>query len=452
MPHRRCAVLFALLLALVPAARPGAAQTNALAPDTSWVTRALIYQVFVRDFSPAGTFRGVIEELDRVEAVGADVLWLMPIHPIGVANRKGTLGSPYAVRDYYAVNPEMGTKADFRELVRAAHARGMKLILDWVPNHTANDAVWTTAHRRFHVRDSLGRVTTPRDAQGNLTDWTDVAQLDYANPALRQAMTSAMRYWLEEFGVDGFRMDVAGFVPDAFWQEALPALRRAVPRPIMLLAEWGDPRMHRLGFDLTYGWDPYHRIKEVWKGAPASGFVQAEVRELASWPPGGLRLRFTTNHDETAWDQPPVVLFGGVAGARAAHVATALLPGRPMVYNGQEVESPLKLRLFEKDTIDWAAPGLAASRAFYRRVNELAGSHVAFRTGAFAEVGTSAPDAVIAYRRDAVVVLVNVRAREVRFTVTGARVAGTQDLLTGRGQATEEVTLPPYGALVLAPE
>jgi glycosidase len=327
----------------------------------------------------------------------------------------------------------------------------MKLILDWVPNHTAWDAVWTTSHADFNVRDAQGQVTTPRDAQGKPTDWTDVAQLDYGNPALRQAMTSAMRYWLEEYGIDGYRMDVAGFVPDAFWQEAIPALRRAVPRPLLFLAEWGDPKMHRWGFDLTYGWDPYARIKEVWKGAPAAAFVQKEVAEMQAWPKGGMRLRFTTNHDETAWDNPPVVIFGGVAGARAAHVATALLPGRPMLYNGQEVESPLKLRLFEKDTINWSAPGLPESRAFYRRVMELARNNPAFRTGDFAEVVTSAPNDVIAYRRGDVIVLANARPREVRFSVAGAAVDGARDLLTDRVQSGATVTLPAHGAVVLAP-
>ncbi|HEX9165676.1 MAG TPA: alpha-amylase family glycosyl hydrolase [Gemmatimonadales bacterium] len=450
MRNRPLAALFWLAFAAAPAATPVPAQApaNAMAPDTSWVTRSAIYQIFVRDFSPAGTFRGVIDGLDRVEAVGADVIWLMPIHPIGVSNRKGSLGSPYAVVDYYAVNPDMGTRADFRELVRAVHARGMKLIIDWVPNHTAHDAVWTTAHADFHVRDSAGRLTTPRDEKGNLTDWTDVAQLDYGKPALRQAMLSAMRYWLEEFGIDGFRVDVAGFVPDDFWREAVPALRRAVPRPILLLAEWGDPKMHRLGFDLTYGWDPYARLKEVWKGASASAFVQKEVAEMQAWPRGGMRLRFTTNHDETAWDQPPVTLFGGPAGARAAQVATALLPGRPMLYNGQEAESPLKLRLFEKDTIDWNAPGLPAARVFYRRVMELSRT---LRAGDFAAVTTSAPGDVIAYRRGDAVVLVNPRPREVRFSVTGVAVDGTRDLLTDRTHAGTTVSLPAHGAMVLAP-
>ncbi|MEK7331432.1 MAG: alpha-amylase family glycosyl hydrolase, partial [Candidatus Eisenbacteria bacterium] len=293
-------------------------------------------------------------------------------------------------------------------------------------------------------------MSVPRDDQGRLTDWTDVAQLDYRNPQLRQAMIAAMRYWLEEFRIDGFRVDVAGFVPDDFWREAVPALRSAVRRPILLLAEWGDLRMHRLGFDLTYAWDSYSRLKAVWRGAPADTFVRSELADLRAMPPGGMRLRFTTNHDETAWDNPPVTLFGGAAGARAAYVAMALLPGRPLLYNGQEVESPQKLGLFVREAVAWDQPGAAEARGFYQRVMQLARTNPAFIAGGLRAVETSAPDDVIAYRRDDVIVLVNARSREVRFTVSGIDVAGTRDLLTDRTQPGSDITLPAHGALVLA--
>ena len=234
---------------------PLSAQASApvLALDTSWVSRSAIYEVFVRDFSPAGNLAGVTRGLDRIQAAGASVVWLMPIFPVGVLNRKAPLGSPYSVRNYRAINPAFGTVADFRALVRATHARGMKLILDWVPNHTAWDHVWVREHPDFYVRNERGELSVPRDDQGKLTDWTDVAQLDYRNPALRREMIATMSWWLREFGIDGFRVDVAGFVPDDFWREATPQLRAAVPRPILLLAEWGDLKMHRLGFDLSYG-------------------------------------------------------------------------------------------------------------------------------------------------------------------------------------------------------
>ncbi len=450
---RLLATLLLVLSACAPAPAPSAdeAAAPALAPDTSWVTRSALYEVFVRDFSPEGTLAGVTAGLDRIAATGADVIWLMPIYPIGVAERKGTLGSPYAARDYYAIDPAQGTPDDLRALVEAAHARGMKVILDWVPNHTAADARWVTEHPDFYVRDEAGRPSVPRNEQGQLTDWTDVVQLDYANPALREAMIAAMTHWLREYGLDGFRVDVAGFVPDDFWREATPALRAAVPRPILLLAEWGDLRMHRLGFDLTYAWGSYSRLKEVWQGAPASGFVGSELADLLEMPPGGMRLRFTTNHDETAWDDPPVAIFGGRAGARAAFVASVLLPGRPLLYNGQEVESPQTLRLFERDPVAWDPPGGDAARAFYRRVIDLARTHPALLAGGMAAAETSAPADVIAYRRGPLLVLVNPRSRPVTVTVPGVTVEGARDLLTDRTMTGREVRLPTHGALVLEP-
>lgn len=419
------------------------------APDTSWVRRSAIYEVFVRDFSPTGDLQGVVRGLDRIQSTGANVIWLMPIYPIGVQNRKGPLGSPYAVRDYHAINPDFGGPADLRALVRAVHARGMKLILDWVPNHSAWDNRWVKEHPGFYVRNERGEVTVPRDDQGKLTDWTDVAQLDYKNPELRRAMIAAMRYWLDRYDIDGFRVDAAGFVPDDFWREAVPALRAAVRRPILLLAEWGDLKMHRFGFDLTYSWDAYGRLKSVWKGAPAASFLPHEMDDMRAMPPGGMRLRFTTNHDETGWDQPPITLFGGPAGARAAFVAMALLPGRPLLYDGQEVESPQKLGLFVRDTVAWGQPDSGATRAFYRHVLQLVLTDSSVFAGDFRPVAINAGDDVIAYARGGAVVLVNTRNRAVAVVVTGFSVNGARDRLTDRAQAGDTVALAPYGAVVL---
>jgi glycosidase len=435
-------------------AHPAPAQLAppALAPDTSWVARSALYEVFVRDFSPTGTFRGVTEGLDRIQSSGADVLWLMPIHPIGERNQKGSLGSPYAVRDYRAVNPTYGDAADFRALVQAVHARGMKLILDWVPNHTAADHPWVRQHPDWYFRNERGEPSVPRDEKGKPTDWTDVVQLDYGNPAVRRVMIATMRYWLEEFEIDGFRVDVAGFIPYDFWREATPALRGAVPRPILLLAEWGDLEMHRVGFDLTYGWDGYKRLKAVWTGAPASSFVEGETADMRAMPSGGRRMRFTTNHDETAWDEPPLTLFGGSPGARAAFVAIALLPGRPLLYNGQEVESPQKLALFERDPIDWNRDGGAQARTFYRKIVKLARTEPGLLARKIEPLRTSVPDDVIAYRRGDLIVLVNARPRGMRVALPETAVAGTRDLLTGRVQESDLVELPAFGAVVLKPK
>jgi 1,4-alpha-glucan branching enzyme len=445
-----CAIVVLLAPALAP--RQAAAQDTAavaMAPDTSWVHRSAIYEVNVRDFSPAGTLRGVTDGLDRIAATGADVIWLMPIYPVGVVNRKGPLGSPYAVRDYHAIDSAFGTGADLHALVSAAHARHMKVILDWVPDHSSWDNVWVNEHPGFYVRNDSGELSVPRDPSGHLTDWTDVAQLDFKNPALRNAMIDVMRYWLTTYDLDGFRVDAAGFVPDDFWRQANAALRAAVSRPIMLLAEWGNLRMHRLGFDLTYAWDSYGRLKGVWGGGPADTYVRTEMADLRNMPAGGMRLRFTTNHDETAWDKPPVALFGGSAGARAAFVAMALLPGRPMLYDGQEVESPQRLGLFVRDAIVWDQPDAAAARAFYARVMRLARTEPAFLSPDLAEVETSAPDDVIAYRRQDVIVLVNVRSHAVQAGVSGVVLNGARDLLSNVTQRGDTVALPAFGAVVL---
>jgi glycosidase len=258
-----------------------------------------------------------------------------------------------------------------------------------------------------------------------------------------------MRYWLEEFDIDGFRMDVAGFLPFQFWREATPALRGAVPRPILLLAEWGDLEMHRVGFDLTYGWDAYKRLKAVWGGESAASFVQAELEDLRAMPAGGGRMRFTTNHDETAWDEPPLALFGGSAGARAAFVAIGLLPGRPLLYNGQEIESPQKLALFEREAIAWNRAGASEARAFYQAVVRLARTEPDLLSRDLHAVRTSASDDVIAYRRGGVLVLVNARPRPAKFAVTGFETAGARDLLSNRSQEGDSVALAAYGAAIL---
>jgi glycosidase len=269
---------------------------------------------------------------------------------------------------------------------------------------------------------------------------------------MRAAMLGALRHWLDA-GVDGFRMDVAGFVPDAFWREITPALRASVDRPILLLAEWADPKMIDLGFDLIYPWENYERLKATWRGGSAAAFVDAEIANRAALPPGGGRLRFTTNHDQTAWEDVPLAIFGGAAGARAAFTAMALLPGRPMLYNGQEIESPVRLRLFERDPIDWSLPDAAAIRAHYARVMDLAASlrDRGISDSDLVAVVTSAPADVIAYRRHDLVVLVNARDRAVRFAVDGFPVDGTTDLLTGATQRGDTVTLAPHGTRVLMP-
>lgn len=449
-PGKNLIVAFLLLAGCATAQAPSTAPSRAAAGargDSSWIARPALYEVFVRDFSPEGNFQGVTRGLERIEAAGANVVWLMPIFPLGQLNRKGSIGSPYAVADYRGINPAFGTADDLHGLIDAAHKRGLKVILDFVPNHTAWDHVWMREHPDFYTRDANGKVMVAVDNQGRPTDWTDVADLNYNNPAMRRAMIADMRYWLDNFNIDGYRMDVAHFVPDDFWKEALAELRTV--KPILLLAEAGEPRQHENGFDLSYGWDSYGGLKEVWnKRASAGRWVEHQVQDV-DLPNNGRRLHFTTNHDETAWDQPPITLFGGSAGARAAFVAMTLLPGTPLLYNGQEVESPQKLPLFEKETVNWNQPNATSTREFYAHVIHLQRTHSAFAGRDLTPLQINAADDVIAYRRGNAVVLVNTRPQPLSVVATGITLKGSSDLLSGRAQQSDTVALGGYGALVL---
>ena len=414
--------------------------------DGSWMARPALYEVFVRDFSPEGNFAGVQKGLDRIQATGANVIWLMPIHPIGRINKKGPIGSPYSVADYHSVNPAYGNEADLRRLIDAAHALDMKVVLDFVANHTAWDHVWMQTQMDRYTHDANGRISVPFDSSGRLTSWTDTAGLNYKNPDTRRAVTAEMRYWLEKFGVDGFRMDVAALEPDEFWLEAIPQFRAV--RPVLMLAEASDPNMHSDGFDLTYGWGAYHQLQSVWKGKSAEDWVSRQVKDITSLPNNGRRLRFTTNHDETSGG-PPVAEFNGSAGARAAFVATILLPGVPLLYNGQEVESPQTLSLFDKQTIAWDQPDAGKTRGFYSRLIQLERTHPAFVGNDLAPVTTSNPRDVIAYRRGNVVVLVSARALPATVEVSGASITGAHDLLSGDIQQSNSIELGGYGTAVL---
>lgn len=368
----------------------------------------VIYELYVRSFTEEGTFQAIIPRLDELRDLGVTTIWLMPIHPVGEIARKGTLGSPYSITDYRAVNPEFGTHDDFRVLVNAIHDRGMYVILDFVANHTAWDHAWVTEHAEWYTQVD-DEIIHPEG-----TDWTDVADLNYDNQDLRAAMLADLRYWIEEFGIDGYRMDVAELVPMDFWEDAIAELRTI--KPILMLAEGHIAELHDVGFDLTYSWDSYHASKLVWQGAPADTLNTIIQRELDSWPPNG-RMRFSTNHDETAWDASPLTLFNGVAGTQAAAVIAATIPGVLLIYNGQEIGDDQMLPLFEKVPINWDAnPDM---RAFYIDLLERRNSYPALRSGSYEFVEHEAQSDVFVFRRslgeDVVTVAINVRDRAIEF-------------------------------------
>ncbi|MBI3791169.1 MAG: alpha-amylase [Gemmatimonadetes bacterium] len=304
------------------------------APAPAWTERATIYEVNLRQYTPSGTLAAFTRELPRLRKLGVDILWIMPVQPIGQKNRKGSLGSYYAIRDYRGVNPEYGTRADFSAMVTEAHKLGFKVILDWVANHTAFDHDWITAHPDWYSKNKDGTIANARDNEGHDTDWTDVAELDYDKPAMRQAMIADMRFWVDSMALDGFRCDVAGGAPDDFWMEARTAL--ATSRPdLFWLAEAEAPTMHA-AFNATYGWRWHHLMNDIAKGKkPVAELDRYLEEERAAYPAGAFRMYFTSNHDENSWNgsefermganHQPAFVLAGVLGAGGEPEQTAPL-------------------------------------------------------------------------------------------------------------------------------
>ncbi|MFO0838820.1 MAG: alpha-amylase family glycosyl hydrolase [Phycisphaerae bacterium] len=339
-------------------------------PD--WVKDAVIYEMYLRSFTPEGTLKAAMYRLDTLVQLGASVIWLMPIQPVGKEHRKGTLGSPYAVQDYYAVNPEFGTLEDLREFVRAAHQRGQKVILDWVANHTAWDCKLVSEHPDWFARDKSGKIRPP------VPDWSDVAQLDYSKPGVRAYMTEAMLYWVREADIDGFRCDVAGMVPLNFWEELRPRLDAA--KPVMMLAEDDDPAQHLSAFDMTYDWHTYDALKGFGDSIVKPGAIAAILSEQSlDFPAGSLRMRFGSNHDKNAWDTPAATRYGP-EGVKTVAALIFTMPGIPLIYNGDEIGNATRLPLFEKTVVDWEheAPGM---RALYESLTKARREHASLRRG-----------------------------------------------------------------------
>ncbi len=310
-----------------------------------WLDSAVIYEIFPRSFSPEGNLNGVTNKLDELQKLGVNVLWLMPLHPVGQLGKKGTNGSPYAVRDYYAIDPSYGTKEDLHHLINAAHRRQMKVIIDIVANHTSFDSVMMS-HPKFYKHDAQGKVLSPYD-------WTDVAALDYSNPELRRYMTDMLLYWIKDFNLDGFRCDAAGEVPTDFWENARKELDRIHPDLIML-AEASKPELLRSAFDLDYSWPLMATLNNVIEhGASASSVQMSLEHERLLFPKHSMHMRLFDDHDE----QRALARYG-IGGSLAAAALVFTLDGVPMIYNGMEVGDPTESgapALFESLKIWWPA-------------------------------------------------------------------------------------------------
>lgn len=412
-----------------------------------WVANSTIYEVNVRQFSQEGTFKALEDQLPRLQKMGVDILWLMPIHPIGEKNRKGTLGSYYAVRDYRAVNPEFGNMEDFRSLVAAAHQLGMKVIIDWVANHTSPDHVWVDqGHQDWYTLDSLGQLQPTIG-----TDWWDVADLNYDNKEMRQEMISCMEFWVKEAQIDGYRCDVAGWVPMDFWKDARKALD-ASGNGVFMLAEAEGNELHD-AFEATYGWEFHHIMNDIAKGKKDAAAVHEYFSRLKPHN-NGFHMNFTSNHDENSWNGTEMERMGDARFAMAVLAAT--IEGMPLVYNGQEISLDRRLAFFEKDAIDWTKKDLATSY-FYDKLLHLHQNNAALFVGVGQQhprfISTAAQKNQLVYVRERgqnqVLVVLNLSASAQQIKFTDAATAGKfQDLFEGKivnFKADKSFQVPAWG-------
>ena len=335
----------------------------------AWTANATIYEVNVRQYTPEGTFAAFQQHLPRLKELGVDILWIMPIHPIGELNRKGTMGSYYSIKDYKATNPEFGTIDDFKNLVSEAHKLGMKVIIDWVANHTSHDNHLVYSNPEFFIKDSVGNFVSP-------FDWTDVIQLNYENNELRNYMIGALKFWVEEADIDGYRCDVASMVPTDFWNRARKELDTI--KPVFMLAEAEEVSLQEFAFDADYGWEFHHIMNELAKGKKTVLDVDHYfVKEQAKYPKNTIRMHFTSNHDENSWNGTEFERLAN--GVETFAALTYVIPGMPLIYNGQEVGFNRRLEFFEKDSIEWIEDSKFTE--LYKKLNVLKENNTALAAG-----------------------------------------------------------------------
>jgi alpha-amylase len=385
-------------------------------PD--WIMQGNIYEVNLRQYTPEGTFKAFEKHLDRLKKMGVQTLWFMPINPIGKVDRKGVMGSYYAVSNYTAVNPEFGTLAEWKKLVQHAHEMGFKVIIDWVPNHTSADHIWLTTHPRF-FRDTLGKPAIP-------FDWTDTRQLDYSNTEMQDSMIAAMKYWLTDTGIDGYRCDVAWNVPGTFWSRCIGELKKVTPG-LFMLAEGDKTYLHPSGFDATYPWEMFHMMVKVAKGErPAFALDSIKNRFDTLYPGNGLLLYFTSNHDENSWNKADYATMPGPIHAPFAVFTQTMYHSIPLIYSGQEEPVLDSISFFYKDTITF---NNLSREKFYTTLLELKKNNPALAANAsFKKISVGDDKALYAYVREGggkkVLVILNLSASEQTIKVTDPSLQG----------------------------
>lgn len=387
-----------------------------------WSKNAVIYEVNIRQYTAEGTFRAFAEHLPRLKELGVDILWMMPIHPIGEKNRKGSLGSYYAVKDYYGVNPEFGTMEDFNHLVKQIHEMGMYVILDWVANHSAWDNPLTEEHPEWYTKSITGDFRpTP------WYDWDDIIDFDYSQPGLRKYMTEAIEYWVKKADVDGFRCDVAGFVPIDFWENIRRELETI--KPVFMLAEWESRDLHKNAFDMTYAWSLWFSLEDLYQqNRGLSGLLEYLAHDVSTFPDNAYRMTFTENHDKNSWEGNQYSNYGD--GLHAAMVLCGTINGMPLVYSGQEAGLDRSLKFFEKDEIEWKDH---ENFGIYKKLFQLKKQNRALWNGKYGgemiRVVNSAPDRVVSFYResegDCVLVVLNLSSKKADVTLDSGPFKGS---------------------------
>jgi glycosidase len=434
-----------------------------------WAKNATIYEANTRHMSDAGNFKGLEAQLPRLKNMGIDIIWLMPIHPISVVKRKATgdilvkdirdeneksqyLGSPYAVADYKKVNPDFGTMDEFKELVNAAHAKNMKIIIDWVPNHTGWDNPWIIDHPEWFTKDSLGNITDPINDEGEKWGWTDVADLDYENKEMRAAMIESLQFWLTETNLDGYRMDVAHGIDQDFWDECTPALLKT-KKDIFLLAEAEVPS-HRNNetFHASYAWNLHHILNDIAKGNKTASAIDTWVKEDSSKFSSGFHMHFTSNHDENAWAGTVFDRMGEAHLTLAALAAT--FDGMPLIYSGMEEPLRKRLEFFKKDNIEFKDYAYAP---FYTKLFNLKHNNQALWNGEFGGklLRLTSNEAVYAFSRekndDKVYGIFNVTKDNSSFTaeenIVGKDAMTNEEVNIQKGQT---INLKPWQYLIVS--
>ena len=405
---------------------------------------ATIYQVNMRAFSTQSNFQGVIARLDSIKALGVNVIYLMPIHPVGTVK---SVNSPYCVKDYKGINTAFGNLTDLRALVDGAHSRNMSILLDWVANHTAWDNAWTTQHKDWYLQDGLGNIVSPPG-----TGWNDVAQLNFTNAAMRLEMIRSMKYWVYAANVDGFRCDFADGPPYDFWKQAIDTLRNITTHKLLLLGEGTRSNHYSAGFDFTFGFGFFGQMKSIFNNnQPATGIDALNTSEYINATNGQQVVRYITNHDVNSSDGTPQEMFGGIKGSMAAFVVAAYMKGTPMIYNGQEVGTPYRLTFpFTGADIDWSLnPDVTAE---YKKIIAFRNNSAPIRRGVLTSYSTADVCAFTKVQAaQKVFVAANCRNSSINYTLPLGVANNTwTNAMTGTNRSLgSQITLEPYEYVVL---